>query len=93
MSAVKQAMLEEMDAENRQQEKKEQEKYLLEDILERQHEEYLIENSIQGQIEEDCEQDQIEEEYECKLSGEPYFSPRIVMIAEGLLNAKGADIK
>ena len=91
MGAVKQYMLEEMDAENRRREEKEQEKYLAEDILESQHEEYLIENSIQDQMEEAYEQDQMEEEYECKLSGEPYFRPYVAMTLP--LNAKGVAIK
>jgi len=101
MGAVKQALLEELDAENRQQEKEkaaaaaalaDEEQYLLEDKLERQHEEDLIENSIQDQIEEDYEQAQIEEKYECKLHGEPYFRPRIMTLKTPLI-AKGADIK
>ena len=92
MGAFKKVMLEELDAENRQQELVDEEQYLLEDKLERQREEDLIENSIQNQIEEDDEQEQIEEEYEHKIHGEPYFRPRIMTLMTPLI-AKGADIK
>jgi len=92
MGAVKQALLEELDAENYQQEREKEEQYLLEDELERQREEDLIENSIQNQIEEDDEQEQIEEEYEHKIRGEFYFRPRIMTLMTPLI-AKGADIK
>jgi hypothetical protein len=92
MGAFKQSMLEEMYAENCRQEKKEQEKFLLEDIIESQHEEDLIELSIQDQMEEDSEQEQLEEEYECKLTGEFYFRTRIVTIAPSLM-AKAKTLK
>tara|TARA_R100000789_G_C3010125_1_gene151063 strand:- start:112 stop:273 length:162 start_codon:yes stop_codon:yes gene_type:complete len=42
MGAVKQALLEELDAENYQQEREKEEQYLLEDELERQREEDLM---------------------------------------------------
>ena len=79
MGFVKKTMLE--DEYERQREEEEEEEALASFYyeLDRQREDDLIENSIQNQM---------EEEEECRLRGEPYFRPRNLILNPPLLIRK-----